>query len=57
MKHWAQPELMELNVSETACGFPGSPDIPVEADTIPVIIPEVVEDVSRRSLPKNRKNS
>lgn len=29
MKHWAQPELMELNVSETACGwfpwYPGHP--------------------------------
>ena len=29
MKHWTQPELMELKVSETACGwfpwYPGHP--------------------------------
>ena len=29
MKHWTQPELMELKVSETACGwFPWYPGYP-----------------------------
>ena len=49
MKHWTQPELMELKVSETA-------DIPAEEDIIPDTIP-VAATVSPRSLLRNRKSS
>lgn len=56
MKHWTQPELMELKVSETACGwFPWYPDIPAEEDIIPDTIP-VAATVSPRSLLRNRKS-
>ena len=51
MKHWTQPELMELKD-----GFPGTPDIPAEEDIIPDTIP-VAATVSPRSLLRNRKSS
>ena len=36
MKHWTQPELMELKVSETACGwFPWYPGHPGGGDCQP----------------------
>lgn len=57
MKHWTQPELMELKVSETACGwFPWYPGYPGGGDIIPDTIP-VAATVSPRSLLRNRKSS
>lgn len=57
MKHWTQPELMELKVSETACGwFPWYPGYPGGGGHHPGHHPGG-GDCQPRSLLRNRKSS